>query len=121
MMKGIQPRADIQQVLDQMRSMRADLDQARRATATHESSATPAASGLEAGGFGAALRGAVEGVNQQQQAASALAASYERGAAGVDITQVMVALQKSRVSFEAMTQVRNKLVDAYETIMNMPV
>lgn len=121
MMKGIQPRTDIQQVLDQMRSMRTELDQTRQATATPVAGATPTVSGTEASGFGAALRGAVEGVNQQQQAASALAASYERGESEVDITQVMVALQKSRVSFEAMTQVRNKLVDAYETIMNMPV
>jgi flagellar hook-basal body complex protein FliE len=32
-----------------------------------------------------------------------------------------VALQKADLSFKAMTEVRNKLVDAYKEIMNMPV
>jgi flagellar hook-basal body complex protein FliE len=33
----------------------------------------------------------------------------------------MVAAEKSGVAFDAMVQVRNKLVDAYQEIMNMPV
>jgi flagellar hook-basal body complex protein FliE len=33
----------------------------------------------------------------------------------------MIAAEKSSVAFEAMTQVRNKLVEAYQEIMNMPV
>jgi flagellar hook-basal body complex protein FliE len=33
----------------------------------------------------------------------------------------MVNLQKADLSFQQMTQVRNKLVSAYQTIMNMPV
>jgi flagellar hook-basal body complex protein FliE len=33
----------------------------------------------------------------------------------------MIAAEKSSVSFEAMLQVRNKLVQAYQDIMNMPV
>jgi len=47
--------------------------------------------------------------------------SYEMGDPEVDITQVMIASQKSTVAFEAMTQVRNKLVTAYQEIMRMPV
>ncbi|HMY40869.1 MAG TPA: flagellar hook-basal body complex protein FliE, partial [Marinagarivorans sp.] len=39
----------------------------------------------------------------------------------VDISDVMIASQKASVAFSAMTQVRNKLVDAYKDIMNMPV
>jgi len=50
-----------------------------------------------------------------------LAQAYELGQPGVDITQVMVAMQKSSLSFQALTQVRNKVVDAYQTIMNMPI
>ena len=37
------------------------------------------------------------------------------------LAEVMVAVQKSSVSFEAMVQVRNKLVDAYKEVMNMPI
>jgi flagellar hook-basal body complex protein FliE len=33
----------------------------------------------------------------------------------------MVAMQKANVSFQAMTQVRNRLVSAYQDIMNMPI
>ena len=46
---------------------------------------------------------------------------HEVGQPGVSLTQVMVAAEKSSIAFEAMTQVRNKLVDAYKEIMNMPV
>jgi flagellar hook-basal body complex protein FliE len=53
--------------------------------------------------------------------AGQLAESFSAGDPGVDLAQVMVALQKASVSFQAMTQVRNKLVDAYRDIMSMPV
>jgi len=33
----------------------------------------------------------------------------------------MVAMQKASLSFQAMTEVRNKLVEAYQQIMNMPI
>jgi flagellar hook-basal body complex protein FliE len=33
----------------------------------------------------------------------------------------MIALQKASVSFQAMTEVRNHLVDAYRDIMNMQI
>jgi flagellar hook-basal body complex protein FliE len=33
----------------------------------------------------------------------------------------MVAVQKADLSLRALTEVRNKLVDAYKDIMNMPV
>ncbi|SBS24966.1 Flagellar hook-basal body complex protein FliE [Marinomonas aquimarina] len=67
------------------------------------------------------LKTAVDNVNSLQKEASSLAQAYERGDEGVDLPQVMIGLEKSSVSFEAMTQVRNKLVDAYEKIMNMPI
>jgi flagellar hook-basal body complex protein FliE len=34
---------------------------------------------------------------------------------------VMLEMQKASVSFRAVTEVRNKLVDAYQSIMNMPI
>jgi flagellar hook-basal body complex protein FliE len=60
-------------------------------------------------------------VNQQQKTASSMAAAFERGAPGVDLPQVMIEMQKSSVSFRAVTEVRNRLVSAYQDIMNMPV
>ncbi len=59
-------------------------------------------------------------VNAAQGEASAASAAYERGETN-DIAGVMLARQKSSISFEATLQVRNKLLSAYRDIMNMPV
>ena len=71
--------------------------------------------------FATMLRQAIDNVNGHQQAANDLRARYELGDPDVDITNVMIAAQKSTVSFEAMTQVRNRLVGAYQEIMRMPI
>jgi len=60
-------------------------------------------------------------VNETQQASNKLATAFEMGTSGVDLTDVMIASQKASVSMQAMTQVRNKLVQAYQDIMQMPV
>lgn len=71
--------------------------------------------------FADMLGQAVGKVNETQQAAGQLANAFEVGKSGVDLTDVMIASQKASVSFQAMTQVRNKLVQAYQDIMQMPV
>ncbi|MDH1053377.1 flagellar hook-basal body complex protein FliE [Aquipseudomonas alcaligenes] len=71
--------------------------------------------------FSEMLGQAVNKVSETQQASSQLATAFEMGQGGVDITDVMIASQKASVSFQAMTQVRNKLVQAYQDIMQMPV
>ncbi|HLA30176.1 MAG TPA: flagellar hook-basal body complex protein FliE [Pseudomonas sp.] len=83
----------------------------------------PAASTPEPGApsFSEMLGQAVGKVNETQQSANQLATAFEIGKSGVDLTDVMIASQKASVSFEAMTQVRNKLVQAYQDIMQMPV
>ena len=40
---------------------------------------------------------------------------------GVELPQVMLEMQKASVSFRALTEVRNRLVNAYQEIMNMPI
>ena len=37
------------------------------------------------------------------------------------LPQVMLEMQKANVSFRALAEVRNKFVDAYREIMNMPL
>ena len=71
--------------------------------------------------FGTLLKASIEQVNSAQQNAGALAETFEAGAPGADLGEVMVALQKADISFKAMTEVRNKLVNAYQEIMNMPL
>lgn len=38
-----------------------------------------------------------------------------------DLAQTMIAVQKASLSFQLMTQIRNKIVQAYEEVMRMPI
>lgn len=71
--------------------------------------------------FAALLKDSIDSVNQTQQTSSNLAKSFELGEPDVSLAEVMIASQKASVSFQAMLQVRNKLVDAYKDVMNMPM
>ena len=71
--------------------------------------------------FSDMLGNAINKVSDTQQASSQLSNAFEIGKTGVDLTDVMIASQKASVSFQAITQVRNKLVQAYQDIMQMPV
>jgi len=82
---------------------------------------TAAAPELGSSSFADMLGQAVNKVSDTQQASTQLANAFEIGKSGVDLTDVMIASQKASVSFQALTQVRNKLVQAYQDIMQMPV
>ena len=71
--------------------------------------------------FGQLLQQALGNVNELQGAANDLRTRFDMGDKSVDLAEVMIAGQKSSIAFEATVQVRNKMVDAYKTIMNMPV
>ena len=73
-----------------------------------------------AGGFGAALQGALEQVSAVQKQSSTLAEAYEKGEV-TDIAKVMLARQEAGIAFEATLQVRNRLLSAYSEIMRMGV
>lgn len=60
-------------------------------------------------------------VNEAQSRAAELKTAFIKGQEGVDLPTVMVAAQEAELSFQAMTQVRNRLLSAYQEIMNMPV
>ena len=95
-----------------MRAMQMDAMSMPKAAAAPE---------LGSSSFADMLGQAVNKVNDTQQASSQLASAFEIGKSGVDLTDVMIASQKATVSFQALTQVRNKLVQAYQDIMQMPV
>ena len=67
------------------------------------------------------FKNAVDTVNAHQNTSAEMATRFEQGDPSIDLPEVMIAMQKSSVSFQAMTQVRNKLVEAYKEVMNMPV
>jgi flagellar hook-basal body complex protein FliE len=72
-------------------------------------------------GFATLLKQGLDSVNQVQNKATTLATQFEKGVPGVELPQVMLEMQKANVSFRALTEVRNKFVDAYREIMNMPL
>lgn len=101
---------NIDQVLAQMRVM------STQASNTQVETARPGGAD-----FGALLKQSIDQVNDIQQQASAMRETFERGEGDMDLAQVMIAAQKSSLSFEAMVQVRNKLIEAYKDVMNMPI
>lgn len=101
----------IQQVLSQMRALSARAAEAPAA-------ASGPAQGAE---FATLLKQSLDQVNAAQQHSGGLATRFVAGDAQVSLPEVMVAMQKSSLQFEAVTQVRNRLVAAYQEIMNMQV
>lgn len=97
---------NVNQVLAQMRAM------------SIEAGSKPQPSDTS-GDFAALLKQSIDAVNNTQQTASGLAKSFEMGQSDVSLAEVMIASQKASVSFQAMLQVRNKLVDAYKDVMGM--
>ena len=71
--------------------------------------------------FSSMLKTSIDKVNQQQMKAAELANRFEQGDSTVELSRVMIEMQKARVSFEAAKQVRNQLITAYQEIMSMPV
>lgn len=71
--------------------------------------------------FSALLQQSLAAVNDTQQSAGKMTEAFETGAANISLADVMVANQKASVSFQATLQVRNKLVEAYHDVMNMPM
>ena len=101
---------DVSQLLNQLRS-----------TAALARGEMPGVSQAAEGGFANLLKNSIDQVNQAQQSAGKLAQAFESGDKQTDLAEVMVALQKASISFQAMTQVRNKLVSAYQDVMSMQV
>ena len=71
--------------------------------------------------FGAVLRKSLDQVDQMQGAAAKLADRFQLDDPAVSLEDTMVALQKANVTFQAALQVRNKVVAAYNDIMNMQI
>ena len=71
--------------------------------------------------FAQVLKGSIDKVNQTQQGADQMAEKLAAGDTSQNLHEVMIALQTASVSFQEMVQVRNKLVSAYQDVMNMSV
>lgn len=105
--------SDISQVLNQIRQFQANQGPQAEGLGKPEVSAGSR--------FGDVMTQAIDKVNSAQQEAASLSAAFARGDANTELADVMLALNKSSVSFKAMAEVRNRLVSSYQDIMNMPV
>ncbi|MFC5475993.1 flagellar hook-basal body complex protein FliE [Paraherbaspirillum soli] len=102
--------AAIQSVLQQL-----------QATAQIAGSQEPSASGVvSGGGFADEMKKTLERISNAQQHAAGQAEAFELGKPGVALNDVMIDLQKANVGFQMGLQVRNKLVAAYQEIINLP-
>jgi len=110
---------EIDRVLAQIRSM----SQAGKAGGVGGIGGAANAKGVTGIGsdFGKMLKQGLDSVNATQAKSTDLANKFERGVPGVELPQVMLEMQKANVSFRALTEVRNKFVEAYREIMNMPL
>ena len=100
-----------QQLLAQIRSLNSEIQGAE----------LPSTRPVETASFGGFLKEAIDGVNESQQISAGLKRDFESERNNVDLTKVMVSVQKADLSFRAMTEVRNKLVTAYQEIMRMQI
>jgi flagellar hook-basal body complex protein FliE len=112
----------IDSVLSQIRSLQAQT----RVSAPAMEKPGPAAGGIgnaaaDRGSFAAVLQQGLDAVNATQAQAADLAARFERGEPNLELSQVMLESQKASVAFRATVEVRNRLVNAYQEIMNMPI
>jgi flagellar hook-basal body complex protein FliE len=91
------------------------------------SNAAPALSGPSglsgalpaAGGFGESLGKLLASVDSSAGAANTAVANMVDGSG--DVHTAMIALQRAEQTLELTVQVRNKLVQAYQDVMRMPI
>ena len=71
--------------------------------------------------FTSVLKNSLDQVNQSQTEAQRLSRAFSVGDPETNLQDVVIAMQKSTISFQQAVQVRNRLVQAYHDIMNMPI
>lgn len=84
-------------------------------------SVTDNADSVQTVSFAGQLHAALDRISDTQNAAREQAEKFTLGEPGVALNDVMADLQKSSISLQMGVQVRNKLVSAYQDIMNMQV
>ncbi|GAB7129531.1 flagellar hook-basal body complex protein FliE [Silvimonas sp. JCM 19000] len=103
----------IDQLLGELKAMSAQ--------AAGQSAPAQTAANANAPDFADMLKQSLDQVSSMQSTAQTQQAAFQAGDPNADLQDVMVSLQKASLSFQTMVQVRNKLVSAYQEIMNLQV
>jgi flagellar hook-basal body complex protein FliE len=78
-----------------------------------------AAAAADGGSFGESLRNMLSGVDSATGEANAAVADMVEN--GGDVHKAMIALQRAEMTLQLTVQIRNKLVQAYQDVMRMPI
>jgi flagellar hook-basal body complex protein FliE len=108
---------NVQQVLAQMRVLEAQA----KSQIGPESLSVNELQNTQKTDFSEVLASSVNNINDNLMNAGAMAKAFEKGESNISMAELMINMEKASVSFQAMTSVRNKLLTAYQEIMNMPV
>lgn len=71
--------------------------------------------------FADVLKSSLDGVARAQAKSEDMQKAFVLGDNSVTLSDTMIAMQKASINFQAAVQVRNKVVQAYNDIMNMQV
>ena len=113
---------DVNSVLSQLRAMSAQASDTAPAASLSSMALTPKTSGTAPNvDFGTLFKQSLSAIAEKQSDADTQVTAFERGDPGSDIVKTAIAGQKADLAFRGLVEVRNKLVDAYTNIMNMPV
>ena len=97
--------------------IRADLT-ALRALQLPERSVIGGSDAASGGSFADLLKKAVGDTSDLQTDAKSMIGAFLRGEP-VELHQVMAASEEAQISLELLVEIRNKLTDAYRTVMNL--
>jgi flagellar hook-basal body complex protein FliE len=81
----------------------------------------PTGKPVQSAGFQQVLTQALDSVSRSQNDAARLQREVQFDNPTVSLEETMVSMQKAQIGFQAALTVRNRLVQAYTDIMNMPV
>ena len=71
--------------------------------------------------FADVLKSSLDSVAQAQAKSEDMQKAFVLGDSSVSLSDTMIAMQKASINFQAAVQVRNKVVQAYNDVMNMQV
>jgi flagellar hook-basal body complex protein FliE len=113
---------DVNSVLSQLRVMSAQASGTASVASIASTALAPSVAGAAPNvDFGSLFKQSLGAIAGQQNEAQTQVDAFERGDPGSDIVKTSIAGQKADLAFRGLVEVRNKLVDAYTNIMNMPV
>ncbi len=103
-------RISVESVLSQIRAMQ------EMATGVAKPAAADTVAKTD---FAQMLKSSLDQVSAAERQADGLSQAFEKGEPNVNLQDVMISMQKANISFQTVVQVRNRVVAAYQDMMNM--